>query len=354
MLKAWQIETGSPNIIVAVIDGGIHQRHPDLAGALWTNSDEIPGNRIDDDHNGYIDDIHGYGFGDKSSTIGADDHATHVAGIIGAISNNGVGVSGIAGGSGVGDGVRLMSCAAFGTFGKGGFEEAMVYAADNGAVISQNSWGGGSSAIEAAIDYFVNRAGYDNSEANFSSNIQTGPMAGGLVIFAAGNDNSEDIRYGYPASYPNVIAVASTNHNDVKSPFSNFGRWVDIAAPGSDVYSTVPSTSYRAISGTSMACPHVSGVAALVISNLQRKGLKASEVWDRLRLSAHPIDAENPTMNRKLGAGRLDAFGALLEPDFIPPAEIVDLHATDVHYSSISLQMDGGRCEWQCWSGCGV
>src|SRR5260221_6214292 len=260
LLKAWKTETGSPNVIVAVIDGGIDLTHPDLAGAFGTNDDEIPDNGVDDDHNGYVDDVQGFGFGDGSPQIFPNFHATHVAGTIGAVSNNGIGVSGIAGGSGSGDGVRLMSCAGFGNFGIGGFEAAMVYAADNGAVISQNSWGGGSTAIEAAIDYFVQRAGYDNSSAKYTLNIQTGPMAGGLVIFPAGNSNTSDPNICYPASYHNAIAVASTDHNDVKSSFSNYGNWVDIAAPGSTILSTYPGSDYKTLSGTSMACPQVSGV----------------------------------------------------------------------------------------------
>jgi subtilisin family serine protease len=318
LLTAWQKETGSPNVIVAVIDGGINTTHPDLQGAIWTNFSEIPGNGRDDDQNGYVDDVNGFGFGDKNSSIYPDDHATHVAGTIGAFTNNGIGVSGIAGGNGSKSGVKLMSCAGFGRFGIGGFEQAMVYAADNGAVISQNSWGGGSKAIEAAIDYFINRAGYDNSTANFSKNIQTGPMAGGIVIFAAGNKSTSDAYYGYPGSYEKVIAVGATDHKDVKSPFSNYGSWVDIFAPGTNVYSTTLS-GYQYFSGTSMACPHVSGVAALVISNLQRSGLKPNEIWNRLRLSARSINSMNPTLVGQLGWGRLDASVALKEPDIIPP-----------------------------------
>jgi len=335
LLKAWKIETGSPNVIVAVIDGGIDLKHPDLAGALWTNNNEIPNNGIDDDLNGYVDDIHGYGFGDGIPTIFPDFHATHVAGTIGAVSNNGIGVAGIAGGSGSGDGVRLMSCAGFGQFRTGGFEAAMVYAADNGAVISQNSWGGGSNAIEAAIDYFVQRAGYDNTSAKFNLNIQTGPMAGGLVIFAAGNSNTSNPVNGYPASYKNAIAVASTDHRDVKSRFSNFGSWVDISAPGTNVFSTYGNEYYSSLNGTSMACPHVSGVAALVVSNLQRIGLKPKEVWDRIRLSAHSIATENPGMNGLLGFGRLNALLSLRDYDAIPPAAISDLRVSEVRSSSI-------------------
>jgi subtilisin family serine protease len=337
LLKAWQKETGSPNVIVAVIDGGINVNHPDLQGALWVNADEIPGNGKDDDLNGYVDDVHGYGFGDKSSFIYPDNHATHVAGTIGAVSNNGIGVSGIAGGNGFESGVKLMSCAGFGNFGIGGFEQAMVYAADNGAVISQNSWGGGSNAIEAAINYFISRAGYDNSSANFSKNIQTGPMAGGVVIFAAGNQNTSSTYYGYPASYDKVIAVASTNNKDIKSQFSNFGSWVDISAPGSDVYSALES-GYGYLSGTSMACPHVSGVAALIISNLQRVGLKPNEIWNRLRFSSRSLKPTNPILWGYLGWGRLDAFVALMEPDAIPPGAVSDLRVDEIHSTSLILR----------------
>lgn len=336
LIKAWQKETGSSNVIVAVIDGGIDTRHPDLQGAIWTNIREIPGNGRDDDQNGYIDDVNGYGFGDKTSSIYPDDHATHVAGTIGALTNNGIGVSGIAGGDGSKNGVRLMSCAGFGRFSIGGFEQAMVYAADNGAVISQNSWGGGSRAIEAAIDYFINRAGYDNSSAKFNQNIQIGPMAGGIVIFAAGNDNTWDTYYGYPGSYDKVIAVGATDHKDVKSTFSNYGPWVDIFAPGTNVFSTTLS-GYQNFSGTSMACPHVSGVAALVISNLQRPGLKPNEIWNRLRLSARSINSINPTLVGQLGWGRLDAFVALKEPDIIPPGAITDIRADQIGSTSLLL-----------------
>ncbi|MBL7840672.1 MAG: S8 family serine peptidase [Cyclobacteriaceae bacterium] len=338
VMKAWRIETGSPNVIVAVIDGGVDINHPDLKGALWRNPGEIAGNGIDDDHNGYSDDIHGYGFGDHSSNIFPDPHGTHVAGTIGAISNNGVGVAGVAGGNGKADGVRIMSLATFGQFSTGNFENAMIYAADNGAVISQNSWGGGSTAIEAAIDYFIARAGFDNSNANFPNNIQTGPMAGGIVIFAAGNDNKSEALFGYPGSYPKAIAVASTNNADIKAATSNYGNWVDITAPGDRVLSTLPDSDYGYFSGTSMACPHVSGVAALLISFFQQPGLKPNEIRSRLLMATRPIDVENPDYVGKLGSGRLSAYNAFATRDRVPPATITDLRVIATTSTSIKLQ----------------
>lgn len=339
LVSAWSLETGSSQVIVAVIDGGIDIRHPDLTAAMWINTDEIAGNGIDDDLNGYIDDVNGYGFGDNTGTLHPNFHGTHVGGTVGAVTNNGIGVSGIAGGSGTGNGVRLMSCAGFGLIGVGGFEDAMVYAADNGAVISQNSWGGGSTAIEDAIDYFIARAGLDNSAANFGLNIQIGPMRGGIVIFAAGNSNTNDPNVGYPASYAPVMAVASTDHNDKRSTFSNYGTWVDIAAPGSAVFSTYPvgEGSYALLSGTSMACPHVSGAAALVVSKFKGPGLNPTQVWGRLRETADNIDAENPAFVGALGSGRLNAFHALQSDDGIPPAPITDLAVADELLTSIRL-----------------
>lgn len=337
---AWEIETGKPNVIVAVIDGGIDIYHPDLRNALWVNADEIPNNRFDDDHNGYIDDVNGYSFGDQRAIIWPDNHGTHVAGIIGATTNDGSGIAGIAGGSGSGDGIRLMSLATFGLYRIGGFEAAMVYAADNGAVICQNSWGGGSSAIEAAIGYFNARAGLDNSAANYSQNIRTGPMAGGVVIFAAGNANSSDPNRGYPGSLPSVIAVGSTDHNDQKSTFSNFGTWVDVFAPGDRIFSSVSlySGTYATYSGTSMACPQVSGVAALIVSKFQGTFATPSFVRSRLLFGSSNIDAINPSYAGLLGSGRVNAEEVLQAPDAIPPATITNLSVSAAHFNSATLQ----------------
>jgi len=295
LLEAWTIETGSPNVIVAIEDAGIDWDHPDLAGNMWVNSGEIAGNGIDDDNNGYIDDIYGYNFADNTGTIYVGDHGTHVAGTVAAETNNGIGVSGIAGGSGNNDGIRLMSCNVFGQ-NTDGFDEAYTYAADNGAVISQNSWGYTSvgvfdQSILDGIDYFIAEAG-----------SPSGPMDGGVVIYAAGNSNASG--QWYPGCYEPVVAVAATNKNDVRSYYSNYDTWVDIAAPGGElettnddptaIHSTYPNGAYGVMQGTSMACPHVSGVAALIVSHWAGN-ITPQQVIDKLLNTTDNIDAKNPS-----------------------------------------------------------
>lgn len=318
--QAWTIETGNSQVIVAIEDGGVDVDHPDLAGNMWVNPGEISGNGIDDDNNGFIDDIHGYNFADDNGVIPADDHGTHVAGTVAAETNNGIGVAGVAGGSGSNDGVRIMSCAVFGASGNGGgFAEAYVYAADNGAVISQNSWGYTSKgvyeqAVLDAIDYFNANAGGSSS-----------PMNGGLVIFAAGN--SESSGQWYPGYYSATLSVSATNNKDVKAWYSNYDTWVDIAAPGGETFvnndpkgvlSTLPNGNYGYFQGTSMACPHVSGVAALIVSN-NIGNITPSEVWSRLVNNTDYIDDLNPSYAGRLGSGRLNAYAALTGTTPPPP-----------------------------------
>ncbi len=343
--EAWDIQSGSNTTIVAITDGGIDFTHPDLADAMWINSAEANGVAgVDDDLNGYIDDIYGYSFADNTGNIlpDPDGHGTHVAGTIGATNNNGIGVAGIAGGSGIGDGIRLMSCAVFGSSGGGsGFEEAYVYAADMGAVINQNSWGYTSSGyyeqtVLDAIDYFIDNAGRDSLGA------QVGPLDGGLVIFAAGNNNSSSAHY--PAYYDSVIAVASTNHMDQKSWYSNYGTWVDIAAPGGEtsttnqgVLSTLPGPSYGFYQGTSMACPHVSGVAALLVSEYGGMGTTPQMIRDLLINSTDSINSYNPGYEGLLGSGRLNAYKAIMKPDTIPPGVISDLTVVDSSEITVTL-----------------
>ncbi len=337
---AWAIEQGDPRVIVAVMDGGIDTQHEDLQQALWINTAEQNGlPNVDDDANGYVDDVHGYGFGDSRGRITANKHGTHVAGTIGAVSNNGTGVAGVAGGSGAGDGVRLMSCAVFGSGSQGGFAEAFVYAADHGAVIAQNSWGGGKKSVvlEDAIHYFIQRAGYDNSNDSFDQNRQVGPMAGGLVVFAAGNDNSENAQRAYPASLPSVLTVAATDHDDLRSDFSNYGAWVDIAAPGSEILSTTLADTYGLLSGTSMACPQVSGVAALLVSHYQQAGLRPAHVRGLLVNGTVPIDEANPRYAGKLGRGRLSAHRSFTQDQAPPPGAIRNVVAQAQAHDRVML-----------------
>jgi subtilisin family serine protease len=330
LIEAWKKETGKQEIIVAVTDGGIDTRHPDLMENLWTNPGEVANNGIDDDNNGFVDDIHGYSFVEETGSIEPDDHGTHVAGTIAAVTNNGIGVAGVAGGSGTGDGVRLMSCAVFSYWSAGGFAESYIYAADHGAVISQNSWtytspGDYEQAVLDAIDYFIEEAGKDEN------GNQVGPMKGGLVVFAAANNSSEDSYY--PSYYAPTFSVAGTNHNDNKSWYSNYGSHVDISAPGGEtdnveeegVLSTLAWEQYGYFQGTSMACPHVSGAAALVLAKYGRNGFTPAMVRERLRSTATPLTAVDPPYLGKMGSGRLDANAALLDNDNTAPSAITDL-----------------------------
>jgi subtilisin family serine protease len=340
LLEAWTLETGSSNVIVAIEDGGVDWDHVDLAGNMWVNPGETAGNGIDDDNNGYVDDIYGYNFGDNTGTIYVGDHGTHVAGTVAAETNNGIGVAGVAGGSGNNDGVRIMSCNVFAQ-NTGGFEEAYTYAADNGAVISQNSWGYTSvgvvdQAVLDAIDYFIAEAGSPSA-----------PMDGGIVIFAAGNDGSSG--QWWPGCYDNVLAVAATNCKDERSYYSNYDTWVDVAAPGGElistnddptaIHSTYPNDAYGVMQGTSMACPHVSGLAALIISRFQGN-ITPQQVFDRIVDNADNIDSENPSYLGKLGSGRINAFASLggsVVVDTEAPTSPTSLASSNVTESSVSL-----------------
>ena len=294
--EAWDVQTGSPSVLVSVLDTGLDLDHPDLSANVWTNPGEIPGNGLDDDNNGYVDDVHGWDFSDgDNNPDDYDNHGTHTAGTIAAVTNNGIGVAGIA------FDATVLPCKIFPDASDAVIAEAFVYAADNGAIVSSNSWGYSapgppSQIIEDAIDYFL-------------------VVSNGVVVFAAGNDNTNDPTWGYPASYPPVMAVAATDHNDIKASFSNWGDWVDVSAPGVDIWSTVIG-GYDSFSGTSMACPQVAAIAALLFANGMTDG---SAVRTQIESSAESIDSQNPGYEGLLGSGRVNANFALTSGPFPKP-----------------------------------
>lgn len=337
LFDAWKITTGSPSVIVSIHDMGVDVKHEDLAGMMWVNTPELNGKPgVDDDGNGYIDDINGFNFTNNSGTIDAGYHATHVAGTIAAENNNGIGVSGIAGGSGKGDGVRIMSCEIMGGQHSADVAESYVYAADNGALISQNSWGYDQpnvyeQTVLDAIDYFIAEAG------NYPGSL----MKGGVVIFAAGNSGWQDV--SYPGAYASCIAVSALNAEDKKASYSNYGSWVDIAAPGGEteddlrignsqtysngVLSTLDKNGYGYLDGTSMACPHVSGIAALIISKYGGSNFTNADLRKHLLTGVRDIYsiAANSSYMSKLGSGAADAVLALANDNKIAPAKIPNL-----------------------------
>lgn len=246
--EAWNTSTGSGNFVVGIIDTGIDYNHPDLAANMWTNPGEIAGNGIDDDRNGYVDDLRGYDFANNDADPMDDNgHGTHVAGTIGAVGNNGVGVTG------VNWRVKMAALKFLDASGSGYTSDAvraLDYAVAKGIRVTNNSWGGGgdSSSLRTAI--------------------QRAQTAGSIFVAAAGNDGQNtDVTVSYPASYSydNIVSVAATDRNDALASFSNYGATtVDIAAPGVSILSTTPNNTYSTYNGTSMATPHVTGVVALV------------------------------------------------------------------------------------------
>lgn len=248
---AWGSQTGSRNVVVGVVDTGVDHTHPDLASQMWVNADEVAGNGIDDDADGFVDNLHGADCAaDDGDPMDANSHGTHVAGTIGARGNNGLGVTG------VNWDVTIMALRFLGADGSGSTSDAVEcidFATRNGVKISNHSWGGG------------------GDDPILAEAIGRARNAGHLMITAAGNNygQNNDTSPFYPASYEhdNLIAVAATTPKDELAKFSNYGHQsVDVAAPGRDIYSTIPGAGYAYSSGTSMAAPHVTGVAALALA----------------------------------------------------------------------------------------
>ena len=332
---------GNSNVTVAVIDGGVDYSHQDLAGNIWTNEAEANGTAgTDDDGNGYIDDIHGFNFVTMTAAINPETHGTHVAGTVAAVNNNGVGVCGVAGGRYPEPGARLMCLQMMDDrYDNRGADIGLVfqYAADNGANIAQNSWGYEISPTympesdAAAIDYFIDNAGCDED----GNQLPDSPMKGGVVICAEGNNS---LNYDYPSGYERVIAVAAIGPDGVAASYTNYGPWVDVCAPGGDqnrygtsagVLSTVPGGSYSYLQGTSMACPHVSGLAALVLSVMGGEGYTNEQLTETiLNCTDDSIYDYNPDMEGQLGRGLVNAMQALASFSDIAPEPVKHLEAS--------------------------
>ncbi|MCR5714689.1 MAG: S8 family serine peptidase [Bacteroidales bacterium] len=348
--EVWPRWSGSPEVIVAVLDGAVDASHPDLAANMWVNEAERDGVAgRDDDGNGYADDVHGYNFFGMKARMTPDDHGTHVAGIIGAVNNNGIGICGIAGGDGSPDsGVRIMTCQILEdnklSFYSNIVEKSLKYAADNGAVICNNSWAYDvhvpmSQSEKDAIDYFVEYAGVDEN------GDQTGPMRGGLVVFAAGNiGTSEKI---YPPAYEQVVAVAGLDPAGRLADYSSYGPWVDISAYGGFIseeipeemlLSTVIGGEYAYAAGTSMAAPQVAGVAALLVGRYGGEGFTVDRLKEMLLHTHDRVYDANPAFVGQLGAGVLDAALAMTEypADWEPPRTVLPI-VTDAGYQTLSV-----------------
>ncbi len=340
---------GTKEVVVAVIDQGIDFNHQDLSLGMWTNSSELNGIvGVDDDNNGYIDDIHGYNFLNNSAVITPLNHGTHVAGTVNALNNNGLGISSIGGG----DQVKIMTLQVFDAQNGGGYAEALVYAADNGASIAQNSWGYLSPnvydpSVLDAIDYFIANAGSDEN------GLQKGPIKGGLVVFAAGNSNSSQ-QY-FPAAYESVIAVGATDMFDKRAYYSNYGDYIDVMAPGGDkssgsakgILSTFINNSYGYDQGTSMSAPLVSATLAKMISQYADDSLLSKQMEQLLYYSTDKIDELSPGFEGKMGHGRINLQRALqIGNDVTPPSTVNSLQADSVGLNFAYLSWNESTDNW--------
>lgn len=290
--KAWQITKGSKKVVIAVIDTGIDYNHPDLSDNIWSNPNEIAGNQVDDDGNGYVDDVHGWNaFAKNGNPMDGNAHGTHCAGTIGASHDNNVGVAGVM------SEVQMMAVKFLSDQGSGSLADAIDainYATKMNVDLMSNSWGGGgfSQALEDSIKAANER--------------------GILFVAAAGNSSTNnDSSPHYPSNYQvnNVISVAAHTVSDNLATFSCFGkRTVHVAAPGHNILSTVPGNKYAVYSGTSMATPHVSGVLGLLLSKEGR--LPVDEVRNRLMATTVPVGAYR---KKTISGGRVDAYNLLTD-----------------------------------------
>ena len=339
--QAWAIEKGNREVVIAIIDSGIDYTHDDLAPKVWINPGEVPDNELDDDGNGYVDDIYGWDFtdapnlqaegdyieGDKEP-IDESGHGTHVAGIAGAMPDNGIGIAGVAwdcslmairAGLSLGGSSRLQDDDS---------ASAIIYAVDNGASVVNMSWGSEhrSFVIQDAIDYAYAR--------------------GAVLVAAAGN--SQKPTAIFPAAYRKVIAVASTEQNQQRFYQSNFGASVDIGAPGNVILSTQINNRYRLLTGTSMASPHVAGVAALLLA--KRPALTQEEVRHILVNTADPVYQEDSDVldEKFVGAGTVNAERALFASSALQ-ARILAPETNSGGADSITIVGTAGGYKFHAW-----
>lgn len=381
LFSAWNQTKGNPKVVVAIIDSGIYAEHPDLKKAMWTD---------DQGHNGR-------NFLNNTGDIDPGFHGTHVGGTIGARSNNGIGVAGIAGGDGTegmeNSGVRLMSCEIFGADRLDGSAQAakpdqianaFVWAAKNGAVLANCSWGypydkkkygnaedykqqfaESNEVIRVAMKFFINNAGKDGAGRQKEDSM----MDGGVIIFASGNDNTRNVDIT-PAYNSEVIAVGSFTPDFSLAEYTSTGDWVDVLAPGGivelditkGILSTVPSTFgkiklgdvyaskylypneslYAFANGTSMAAPHVTGIAALIVSKFGGKGFTKDELRKRLMAAIKPQSLEKASsdvvLRGKMGVGFIDASLALNDPEKMAPAKVQEIEVKEVNYYDATLR----------------
>ena len=387
---AWTLCAGSSDIVVAIIDSGISYLHEDLSNCIWINQTEKDGQPgVDDDGNGYVDDIRGWNFIRKSGNItsteigeSAPGHGTHVAGIIGATNNNGKGISGIAGGTGIGDGVRLMSCQVFQGATNPSVADiaaALTYAADNGACIASCSFGSpaGKTYYHESDNQYIAEAGVEYDAIRYftdPSNANCSAVEGNIIVFSTGNSGKD--RAGYPGALKDVIGVSAFGPDFLPTAFTNYGPGTNISAPGGDYFvdgvesrpamilSTIPnnlqgtyshadSKQYGYMQGTSQACPHVSGVAALGMSY----ALKLGKHFSREQFVSMLLGSTNDMNSRlsgtkqtkkldgnkyvdctldlseyygKMGTGAVDAWKFLMQIEGTPSVQVKAGEAVEV------------------------
>ena len=387
---AWTLCAGSSDIVVAIIDSGISYLHEDLSNCIWINQTEKDGQPgVDDDGNGYVDDIRGWNFIRKSGNItsteigeSAPGHGTHVAGIIGATNNNGKGISGIAGGTGIGDGVRLMSCQVFQGATNPSVADiaaALTYAADNGACIASCSFGSpaGKTYYQESDSQYIAEAGVEYDAIRYftdPSNANCSAVEGNIIVFSTGNSGKD--RAGYPGALKDVIGVSAFGPDFLPTAFTNYGPGTNISAPGGDYFvdgvesrpamilSTIPnnlqgtyshadSKQYGYMQGTSQACPHVSGVAALGMSY----ALKLGKHFSREQFVSMLLGSTNDMNSRlsgtkqtmkldgnkyvnctldlseyygKMGTGAVDAWKFLMQIEGTPSVQVKAGEAVEV------------------------